>query len=486
MSDTLVSGEDRRQELFLPKMLDEYVEEDNEVRLIDAFVNSLDMKALGFKHAEPCGGAGRAPYDPRLLLALFIWGYLNGIRSSRKLERECHRNLEVQWLLRKLAPDFKTIADFRKDNVDRIKAVFKEFVKLCMSLDLFGGEFIAIDGVKIKAVNSIDRNFNQETLSNRLKKIDERVSKYIEEMERLDKQEEGAKDFLHEKIKKLRERKEEYSRLLKRLQESKENEVSLTDPDSRLMKNRGRVEPCYNSHVAVDSKNHLIVDYKVNNISSDQNQLSSIAKSAKETLGVEKIEATADRGFFDRIEIKKCVDDGVTPYVPDQRRYTVGLVKKTGIPTPKFYGDKFVYDKSTNTFVCPTGKRLELWYSNTKKDGKRVGIYKTDACFSCPFFLTKCTRNKYGRFIERWEEEQIIEDMRARMKLHPEKIDVRKEIVEHPFGTIKRALNQGYVLVKGLRKVNGEVGFTMLAYNFRRAINILGSSTLIASISPLS
>jgi hypothetical protein len=218
----------------------------------------------------------------------------------------------------------------------------------------------------------------------------------MEGMERLDKQEEeGAKDFLHEKIMKLRERKDAYSRLLKRLEESKEKEVSLTDPDSRLMKNRGRLEPCYNSHVAVDSKNHLIVDYNVNNISSDQNQLSSIAKSAKETLGVEKIEATADTGFFGRLEIKECIDNGIIPYVPEQQgRYTVGFVKKTGIPTPKFYGDKFVYDKSTNTFVCPTGNRLGSWYSSTKKDGKKFGVYRTGACFSCPFFLTKCTRNK--------------------------------------------------------------------------------------------
>jgi hypothetical protein len=255
------------------------------------------------------------------------------------------------WLMKKLAPDFKTIADFRKDNADCIKGVFKEFVKFCMGLDLYDAKLVAIDGTKFKAANSLDKNFNRDNLSYRLKMIDEHVSKYIREMEEEDRKEEQAnskhEDLLEEKVKKLMKRKEEYEQLLCKLKESNQNEVSLVDPDSRLMKNRGRIEPCYNSHVAVDDKNHLIAFYNVTNAPADNCQLSAIAKGAKETLGVERLDAITDKGFFNFMEIKECVDNGVTPYVPEQNRHGVGWVKKTGIPRREFSSDKLVYDKAT-------------------------------------------------------------------------------------------------------------------------------------------
>ena len=475
-----VAGLNRDQTLIFPDTLEEYVDKENPVRFIDAFIDSLNLEKLGFTHSIP-NELGRPSYNPSDLLKLYIYGYLNQVRTSRKLQRECHRNVEAMWLMKKLAPDFKTIADFRKDNVDCIKGVFREFVKFCMSLDLYGAKLIAIDGVKLKAVNSLDRNFNQKTLTYRLKIIDERVSKYLGEMEALDREEEKAEAAreLEEKLKNIMRRKEEYTELLRKLKESNLNEVSLTDPESRLMKNRGKIEPCYNSHVAVDDKNHLIVDYNVTNAPADNCPLSSIAKGAKETLGVERLDAVSDKGFFNFMEIKECVDNGITPYVPEQNRWGAGWVKKTGIPTREFSSDKFVYDKGTDTFLCPAGKRLEFSYLDHAHE-KRMRVYRTDACFSCDFFLTKCTRYKRGRTVWRWEHAEVVEEMKKRMRLEPWKLQARKNIVEHPFGTIKRAFNQGYLLLKGLRKTAGEVGFTMLAYNMRRVLNILGPKGILA------
>jgi hypothetical protein len=319
-----------------------------------------------------------------------------------------------------------------------------------------------------------------------MKMIDKHVSKYLSEIEEEDRKEEQANskhaEFLQEKVQKLMKRKEEYAELLRKLKESKQNEVSLVDPESRLMKNRGRIEPCYNGHVAVDDKNHLIVDYNVTNAPADNCQLSSIAKGAKEMLGAEHLDAVADKGFFNFMEIKECVDNGVTPYVPEQKRHGAGWVKKTGIPTREFSSDKFVYDRGTDTFLCPAGNRLEFSYLD-HAHGKKMRVYRTGACFSCEFFLTKCTRYKRGRTVWRWEHAEVVEAMRERMRLEPEKLAKRGKIVEHPFGTIKRAFNQGYLLLKGLRKATGEVGLTMLAYNMRRVLNILGPTAFTCLMS---
>jgi hypothetical protein len=383
--------------------------------------------------------------------------------------------------MKKLAPDFKTIADFRKDNIHCVKGVFKEFVKLCMSLDLYGAKLIAVDGTKFKAVNSLDQNFNRKNLSYRMKIIDKHVSKYLIEIEEEDRKEAQANskhaDLLQEKVQKLMKRKEEYTELLGKLKESKQNEVSLVDPDCRLMKNRGRIEPCYNSQVAVDDKNHLIVDYTVTNAPADNCQLSSIAKGAKEMLGAESLDAIADKGYFSFVQIKDCVDNGITPYVPEQSRYGVGFVKRKGIPAREFHSDKFVYDLGTDTFMCPAGNKLSFSYLDHAHQ-KNIRVYSTDGCFSCEFFMTKCTLNRRGRTLWRWEQAEVIDEMRKRLRLEPEKLLARKNIVEHTFGTMKRAFNQGYLLLKGLRKVGGEVGFTMLAYNMRRVLNVLGPAVL--------
>jgi hypothetical protein len=247
----------------------------------------------------------------------------------------------------------------------------------------------------------------------------------------------------------------------------------MVDPDCRLMKNRGRIESCYNGQVAVDDKNHLIVDYNVTNAPNDNCQLSIMAKGAKDMLGAERLDAVADKGYFSFVQIKDCVDSGITPYVPEQNRYGVGFVKRKGVPTREFHVDKFAYNVKTDTFVCPAGNTLVFSYLDHAHQ-KNIRVYRTNACFSCEHFMTRCTTNKHGRTLWRWEHAEVLDEMRVRMLREPEKLLLRKSVVEHPFGTMKRAFNQGYLLLRGLRKVSGEVGFTMLAYNMRRVLNILG------------
>ena len=493
MSDSgHVEGSERRQKIFLPDMLDDYVSQDNPVRFIDAFVDKLDLKKLGFKHSIP-SKTGRPSYDPADLLKLYIYGYLNQIRSSRKLETECTRNLELVWLMRKLKPDFKTIADFRKDNVDSIKPVFKEFIYLCKSLDLFGLELVGIDGSKFRAVNAKDRNFNQKKLESHLKEIDERIELYFKDLKENDEEsteDDNSEDEqkvarLKEKIEKLEEKRGEYVKIQDEMKQTGQKEVSLTDPESRLMKSGmgNRLDVCYNVQSAVDSKNHLVVEYYVTNCSGDRDELAKVAIGAKENLGVQKIDATADSGFFDGENIKTCVENGITPYVTEQK--PGGNAKNAGTPTPEFYKSEFAYDAQADTYTCPAGQKLEFIKIMDKGRDRRVRVYGTTACSKCPFFLTKCTLDKSGRKIYRGLHEKLVEEMRRRIKGDPSKVELRKELCEHPFGTMKRAFNQGYLLLKGVRKVNGEVGLTVIAYNLRRAINVLGARALINGVAQI-
>ncbi|HKM60105.1 MAG TPA: IS1182 family transposase, partial [Candidatus Bathyarchaeia archaeon] len=401
-----VEGLNRDQTLLFPETLEKYVDQDNPVRFIDAFIESLNSEKIGFTHAIPAE-TGRPSYNPKDLLKLYVYGYLNQVRTSRRLERECHRNIEVIWLMKKLTPDYKTIADFRKDNAAGIKAVFKEFVKLCIGLGLYGKELIAVDGSKFKAVNAKEKHFNQKTLAKRIELIEKSSERYLEALDAADKQEEQnqAKHVWEDKIKELLSKKETCEELLGQMKASGQNEVALTDPQCRLMKTRGGIEPGYNVEAAVDAKNHLIVDYEVTNAQSDNHELCSIAKSAMETFGVERIGAVADNGFFDSLEIKKCVDSGIVPYVAFQRKSTGG---HGGVPTPEFSSDKFTYKENADLYVCPAGQKLEFYYS-TVIDGKRMRVYrsKADACFSCQFYMTNCTRFKVGRWIRRWEHEWV-------------------------------------------------------------------------------
>jgi transposase len=317
-----VQGFDRNQEILFPAKIDDYIEEENLVRFIEAFVTLLDLTLLGFTHAE-IKTTGRPSYNPSDLLKLYIYGYLNTIRSSRKLEKETHRNVEVMWLLKKLTPDHKTIAEFRKNNAGPIKKVFKEFVFFCKELGLYGGETVGIDGSKFKAVNSKKRNFNEDKLVRKLKDIEEKIDAYLKELEDNDKNESSVKQpdakEVKEKIKQLEDRKSEYRELLRKLEETGEKQVSTTDPDSRMMLNNQKFDVCYNVQTTIDDKNNLIVDYEVTNDPNDKKQLNEMAGRAKDILEVDSLDVLADKGYYNPDEIKKCVDNNTIPYIPEPK-----------------------------------------------------------------------------------------------------------------------------------------------------------------------
>jgi len=473
-----ITGISRQQLVLFPESLDDYIAADNPVRFIDAFVDSLDLAELGFAHTE-LAETGRPPYDPRDLLKLYIYGYLNRIRSSRKLERECQRNVEVMWLVGKLAPDHKTIADFRKDNRKAFKEVFKAFCLLCQELDLFGAELIAIDGSKFKADNSSKRNFTQTKVKKYLQELEQRIEAYLQELDELDQIEAPAVPPQHSaqqlqaKIEQLKTRQSKYQGYLKRMEESGESQLSMTDADSRAMPKSPKAPVAYNAQTAVDSKHHLIVAQDVTNDVTDRDQLSRMALEAKETLGVEQIKAVADMGYAHGKELKACLEAGIEPYVA---RPNTSANAKLGL----FGKEQFVYDPETDTYRCPAGQTLTYRFDTVEKE-RHIRYYRTSACGGCPL-KEKCTRNKEGRRITRWVDEHIIEETQQRVEAHPEIMQQRKELVEHPFGTIKHWWDQGHFLMKGLEKVRAEFSLSTLAYNIRRVLNILGVQRLIAAL----
>lgn len=475
-----IKGAAREQIVLFPEALDDYITEENPVQFIEAFVNSLDIRDLEFKHAE-LNETGRPPYDPRDLLKLYIYGYLNGIRSSRKLEKETKRNVELMWLLRKLSPDFKTIADFRKDNRKAITSVCKGFVFLCKKLSLFGGELLAIDGSKFRAVNSKKRNFNARKLERKIKELEEKIDRYLKE---LDENDEGEKDIqapdkkeMKEKIEEFKKRRKDYKKLMEGLKGSKETQVSLTDPDSRSMVSNQRIEVGYNVQFTVDEKHKLILDHEVTNAIKDQNQLSRMAKRAKEILGRGTIEVLADKGYYNAVEVKECVDNGIVPYIPEPESR---VSKKVNIPRPEYYEDKFRYDKGKDVYICPEGHELTYRYS-TLHYGKRKRLYKSRECRGCQS-KELCTRQRSGRFIYRWEHEEVLEEMKKRVEEEKEKVKRRQWLTEHPIGTLKRGFNQGYFLTRGIEKTGVEMSLSVLAYNIKRVINIIGLEKLIVTI----
>lgn len=472
-----IEGINRNQTILFPEIVDDYIEEDNPVQFIDVFVDGLDLVELDFKYSTTAN-TGRPPYNPVDMLKLYIYGYLNRIRSSRSLEKEAKRNVELMWLLRKLSPDFKTIADFRKDNKEAIKKACKEFTLLCKKLDLFGGELISIDSSKFRAVNSKKRNFNEAKLKKAIKEIEEKVEQYITELEDNDKEEahitQHSVEDIKDKIKILKDRKGKYQYLLKELKESDNTQVSLTDPDSRAMVNNQRIEVCYNIQTVIDVKHKLILDHETTNEVLDNNQLSKMAKRAKEILGVEEIEVLADKGYYNSTEIKECVDSGITPYVADSE-------VKDSKGSVIYHKEDFTYDKSKDIYVCPIGNEL-TFRCKVEHHGRVMKVYRNEICRNCNI-KRECTNSKQGRVIYRWEHEEVLEDMKKRMQGNKEKYRMRQWLSEHPFGTIKRTMNQGYVLMRGLEKVAAEISLTILAYNIKRVINIVGIKGLIEAVS---
>lgn len=477
-----VTGTHRNQTVLFPDAIDKYVDKENPVRFIDAFVDSLNIEKLGFKHSTPTI-TGRPSYNPKDLLKLYIYGYLNQARSSRKLEKECHRNVEVMWLMKKLAPDYKTIADFRKDNIDCIKGVFKEFVYLCRSLNLYGAQLVAIDGTKFRAVNSNSNNLSEKTVAQRLKQTEEKIAQYLTELENNDTSESENEatteaENLEEKISQLEDKKQQYQQIQQQMKATGQREVSLVDPDSRLMRvGSQHFEVGYNIQTSVDSKQHLIVDYDVINISTDHHQLVRDALAAKAVLGVDKLDVLSDKGFYVEKDVAECEDCGIRVFMPIPGAFNPH--KGAGVPEPEFYSDKFVYDAARDVYVCPAGNKMPFWKRSSSAKGLGGRLYRSLCCDSCTL-RGKCTRNKRGRYMFRGEYSGAIDRLRARLATSEGKecCRLRRSLVEHPFGTMKRAFNQGYLLLRGLRKVRGEVGFTMLAYNLRRVINIVGVGAL--------
>ncbi len=484
----------RHQQLLLPELLDDYVSEESPARFLDAFVDGLDLGKMRLVHAEP-NEMGRPPYNPADLLKLYLYGYLNRVRSSRRLERECHRNLEVIWLMRKLTPDFKTIADFRKVSVDQIQLVFREMVELCRKLGLLDPELVALDGSKFRAVNSLERHYSPQSLEVHRKLVDERLARYLKELDENDAREALEEDpfpdrvkNLKEKIAALREKQRSLRELRTRMETTGEKEISLTDPDSRVVQSRGGHMMGYNTQIAVEARNKIIVAYDVDNKASDHHQLAPMAARAKEALGVDRLRVVADKGFYDGEQTRRCVEAGITPYLPQPEK-AKGSGERAGI-SPEFYKDRFRYDPSTDTIVCPAGHHMRPGSTTRRRwrqrpEGTAMKIYRTNACFSCPHHMTRCTRNPEGRSIQRTEHETFLEAMSTRIKTGAGRhiLELRKTLVEHPFGTIKRGLEQGYLLLKGTRKVRGEMGLTMTAYDMRRALNLVGTSGLVAALS---
>lgn len=474
-----ITGSDRGEVLLLPEALEDYLAPENPVRFLDAFVRQLDLGKAGFRHAQ-VPETGRPPYDPGDLLRLYLYGYLNRVRSSRGLEREAARNLEVIWLLRKLRPDFKTIADFRKDNAAGIKQVAREFTLLCRKLELFGGELVAIDSTKIKAQNAKGRNYSAARIAALLREVEGKVSSYLRELDQADAAEASRAQpeerlsvtELKEKIAHLEERKDELRAIAREVEEK--GQVSLTDPDSRAM-SMGRGSTIgYNVQAAVDAKHSLIVATEVTQTTSDLNALGGMALQAQAALGAEKLSVVADKGYYNGKEVLLCDTLGVTAYVAKpltSANTALGLYGK----------ERFAYDPQDNSYTCPAGQKLTYRFTSDEA-GRATAYYRTKACRGCPW-KSQCTRNKNNRTITRLAFEEVQEAMAARVRAHPQLMRRRKAIIEHCFGTIKRSFGYDYFLCRGKEKVTTEINLTVLAYNLKRVCNLVGVQNLIEAVS---
>jgi transposase len=473
-----VEGEDRSQSTLFPERLDDYVGEDNPVRVVDVFVDELDLGGLGFSRVEPLA-TGRPSYHPSVLLKLYIYGYLNRVQSSRRLEREAGRNVEVMWLTGRLAPDHKTIANFRKDNGPAIRKVCAQFVALCRQLELFTDASVAIDGAKFKAVNTRDKNFTRAKVKRRMAQIEESVDRYLHQLDSADRQEpslarETKTTRLQEKITKLKEEMKRLENLETKMLATPDQQISLSDPDARSMATSGRGSGMvgYNVQSAVDIKYHLIVAHEVTNVGTDRAQLSAIAMKTKAVLKTDKLDVVADRGYFSSLEILTCAENGITVTLP--KPMTSGSRAKG-----RFVKQDFRYLADEDVYVCPANERLVYYFTNIEK-GLTLRRYWTNACHNCAI-KDQCTTGKERR-ITRWEHEHVLEAVQQRLDEHPEKMRQRRETVEHPFGTIKCWMGYTHFQMKTLKRVGTEMALHVLAYNLKRVINIIGIRPLIAAM----
>ncbi len=467
-----IQGEDRFQATLFPERLDDYVAEDSAVRVIDVFLDDLDLSGLGFK-TEP-NDTGRPAYHPSTMLKLFVYGYLNQVHSSRRLEREAQRNVELMWLTGRLAPDFKTIADFRKDNGIAIRLVCREFVMLCRKLNLFANAFVAIDGSKFKAVKNRDRNFTRAKMKRRLAEVDASIERYLQQLANADQQEpaEDKARSLEDKIAALRKEMARLKKLEARRLEAPGKQISLTDPDARSMNSRGSGVVGYNVQTAVDTQHHMIVAHEVTNEGSDRRQLTKMAQQAKSALAVDELTVVADRGYFRSEEIRACDEAGITAYVPKPQ--TSGNRAKG-----QFGRDAFRYIAEDDAYECPAGERL-TWRMKTEDKGRILHLYWVSDCRQCPI-KAQCTSG-IRRKMARWEHEEVLDRAQERLDRNPEVMRARRATVEHPFGTLKAWMGSTHFLTKTLPRVNTEMSLHVLAYNLRRMLNLVGTKPLIEAI----
>jgi transposase len=471
-----IQGENRTQVTLLPESLDDYVTDSNPVRVVDVFVAELDLGKLGFEGVVPAE-TGRPAYHPADLLKIYIYGYLNRIQSSRRLEREAQRNVELMWLTGRLMPDFKTIANFRKDNGKAIRAVCRQFVVLCQQVGLFSEALIAIDGSKFKAVNNRDRNFTSAKLQRRMEEIESSINRYLSALDTADRQEpvvsQPKTERLHSKIAALKIKMQELKEIEAQLNETPDKQISLTDPDARSMKTRGTGIVGYNVQTAVETKHHLIVAHEVTNDGSDRSQLSPMAKQAREAMGFKELSAVADRGYFKSEEIHACHEAGITVFVPK-------VVTSGATAAGRFGREDFTYDSSKNEYQCPAGDRL-IWRFSSIEKGLKMDCYWSSNCQSCSL-KKRCTPSPQRR-VKRWEHEAILDTMQSRLDQAPAMMRIRKQTVEHPFGTLKAWMGATHFLTKTLPRVSTEMSLHVLAYNMKRVIKILGSAALMEAIT---
>jgi transposase len=472
-----IEGENRSQSTLFPECVDDYITEENPVRVVDVFVDGLDLRKLGFEGIEPAE-TGRPSYHPATLLKIYIYGYLNRIQSSRRLEREAQRNVELMWLTGRLAPDFKTLADFRRDNGPAIRAVCREFVVLCRKLNLFTEAMVAIDGSKFKAVNNRDKNFTRAKMKRRMEQIEESLDRYFGLLDSADRQEDDIaelkKTHLNEKIAILKAEMQRLQQLEVKMLEQPDQQISLTDPDARSMATSGRGTGMvgYNVQTAVETKHHLIVAHEVTNVGHDRHQLTNMAQQAQTAMEAQDLTVVADRGYFSGEEVLACAEAGIITYLPKPQ---TSNNQARGL----FARRDFCYIPKDDEYRCPAGERL-IWRMTRQERGQTLHRYWSSACPRCAL-KPQCTTAPYRR-IARWEHEEVIDALQHRLDRRPDIMRVRRQTAEHPFGTFKSWMGHTHFLTKTLKRVSTEMSLHVLAYNLKRVMSILGVAPLIQAI----
>lgn len=490
----IIQGTSRQQIQF--SSLDDQINADNPVRILDAFVEKLDLNKLEIKQrlvvkdqSSKVNPGGAPCFDDRLLLKLYLYGYLNKIRSSRKLQQECNRNMELRWLMQELSPNYHTIADFRKDHSEALKNLFKLYVQFLDELNLLGKQTIAIDGSKFRAVNSRKNNYNQKKIDKHQAMIEEKAVSYLKELDELDKDETDdngpsyRKEEVEAALQRLTERTIKYDDLQQQLDNTEEKQISTSDADSRaIIINKNIVEVAYNTQAGVDARHSLIVHVEATN-TNDGKALHRAAVQAKENMGLKKedpVDELSDKGYHTGAELQKCHDDNIQTFTAFKEQPSVKHLQK------EFLSEQFIYNKEEDSYTCPAGEMLTslgTWHNKRGDAGEtsyRFKTYRTEGCKNCSLKVN-CTKLS-KRIIHRSEYQDAVDRNNENIRNNPDYYKRRQSICEHPFGTIKRQWGYTYTLMKGLQKVNGEMNLIMLVYNIKRTLTIVGFEKMLQAI----